>query len=235
MFQSSHEPAHDLLGQAVGRNGVGQTAARLLLFLVHGHAVAALAQVTGRGQSRRAGTHDGDVFSVLPLRLCEKLIRVLQNIVPKETLDASHVQALVVGVAVTALHAEVGADATGDCGHGIDLQKHPGRALILSRPHHFHIGGNVCVGRTFPRTGSLAHFGRPENGVVPVLAHHSRTQVTALSGAVDLTAQNVGITVIPAADILADISGYRGCVAQIGGCHAFGRGLQRGPSAPHNR
>ena len=151
MFQRPHEPAHDLFGQAIGRNSVGQAAARFLLFLVHGHTVAALAQVTGCSQPCGAGTHDGDVFSILPLRFFEELIRVLQNIVPKETLDAAHVQALVVGVAVAALHAEVGADAAGDGGHGIDLQKHPGRFLIFSRPNHFHISGNVC-GRSFWRS-----------------------------------------------------------------------------------
>ena len=88
--------------------------------------------------------------------------------------------------------------------------------------------------RAFAGAGGLRHLRRAEDGVVAVFAHHCTAEVAVLAGAVYLAAEDVGVAIVPAAHVLADVARDGGGVAQVRGRDASGGVGHGGPAALHH-
>ena len=231
--QGVYEPAEHVLRQTVGGDGISQAAARLGQALVERDLPAGLAQVVRSGKARGAGTDDGGALAVLGRGRLHELFGVSEDVVAHGALHRAHVQALVILLPVAALHAEMGADTARDGGHGVDLED-DGRGLVhFALAHFLHVGGDIGVRRAFAGAGGLRHLRRAEDGVVAVFAHHCTAEVAVLAGAVYLAAEYVGVAIVPAAHVLADVARDGGGVAQVRGGDAPGGVSHGGPAVLH--
>ena len=215
IFKNRDEFSYDILWKPVCRNRIGKAAARFFLFLIYGNCKATLAEIESGGQARRTGTYDGNFLSVFFLRSLHKVLGMLQDHISKVTLNAAYIQALIICIAVAAFHTEVSAYAAGNSRHRIYLQDYAGRILISSCTYHFHICGDVCMGWAVSGTWSLTYLCCTENGVITVFTHHSGAEMAALTCTVNLSAQNIRIAVIPAANVLTQVSGYGSSISDV--------------------
>ena len=135
LLQVGHLPGHDGLGETELGDAVGEHAAGGVEGLEHGDGVAHAGQLTGAGQTGRAGTDDGHLMAVLGggSHVGNAL---LGGPVGHEALHAADGHGLALHAADTLALTLVllGADAAGDGGQSVGV----GQDLIG--------GGNVALG-----------------------------------------------------------------------------------------
>ena len=212
-----------MLGQAVLGDAVHHHAAGLFHLLVDGHLVAALAQVIGRGQGRQGRRPRWRPSCRWSCGGLVELVGMGQDVVAQGALHRMDAH----GVAVLALVAHglagVGAYPGGEHGHGVDAHDDLRGGVPVVLPDLLHVGGDVGAGGALGRAGVVVGLHAAHDGVVLVAALDGVALVAALAGAQQPAAHGIGIAVVPAAHVLAQVAAQGGGVADDGGGHAVGR------------
>ena len=120
--------------------------------------------------------------------------------------------------------AGVGTHPGGEHGHGVHPQDDLGGGVPVPLPDLLHVAGDVGAGGALGRAGvEVVGLHAAQDGVVLVAALDGVALVAALAGAQQPAAHGIGIAVVPAAHVLAQVAAQGGGVADDGGGHAVGR------------
>ena len=196
----------DCLGQTVVRNAVLQHAARFFMGVINCHVMACSPQVERRGQAAGTGADDGCFLSGFMSRSCVEFFFVGKNVISERSFNGRNVDGFPVYILVACFGAQMRADSGSHHRHRIDAEEDFRSSVPVVFPDFRHVGSDIGSGRAGFLAGGSAGGHAAENGMVSVFTGNRVAGFAAFSSAVETAADFVGITVIPASDILADIA-----------------------------
>jgi len=199
-FERIHLRGHDVLWHAIGRNAVGQHPARAGHLIQDRHGMTGLSQEVGRSEPGRTRAHDRHPPARFDRGRPVKRRRVFQHVIAQETLYITDRHRLVVTVPVAIRLAGVRTNASRDRRQRIRAQEDPGRLVNLAGAQPGHIRRDVIMNRAAAHARCSADAHAAEDGMVAVLGKQSVTSLPALTQTVEGV---VGVTIVPAARLLA--------------------------------
>ena len=181
--------------------------------------MAGLAQEVGGGEARRAAADDADLLAGEGGGSGVELVGMGEDVVAQRALYGVDADGIAVLTLVAGALAGVRADARGEHGHGVDAHDDLGGRVPVVFADLLHIAGNIGAGRALGGAGGGVSLHAAVDGVVTVVAQDGVALLAALAHAVHAGTDAVGVTVEPAAHILADVAADGGDVADEGRGH----------------
>ncbi len=164
------------------------------------------AQIICSRQAAGACADYRDPFAGLMLGLYIEFVRMLEYVVADGAFDTVHGNAFAVFALIAFILAGVRADARGAHRHRVYTHDDARSLVPVAEAYLLHVCGDIRSRGALRRAWRCMHLHAAENGMITVLAVYRKAGIAALACAVHAPADLMRVTVVPAANILTNVS-----------------------------